>query len=135
MSEQLIMDAMKVALTAANAHPFFLDEIEPAIQAAQAAGETVPYYTEITVTPRYEESAERVGPFEGASSYRATTRYVSVSRDGARQMRERTITALRWVPLTVVGGQVTTPMSFESGSQIGPDNGQWSGSDDWTVRL
>jgi len=128
MTEQLIMDAAKIALAPDG---LFLEDVKQ----AKTNGTLPDYYTEIVVTPVYEDSTDRVGPFNGGHTYRLSTRYVSKTRDGGTQMRRVAKAALEFTPLTVAGGAVTTPCRFETGTGIAEDDGQYSGVDDWTVRL
>lgn len=131
MTEQLVIDAAKVALQDGGAHPYTMEDAKAAI----ADGSISAYYTIVMATPVYEESTVRVGVWIATNKYRLTTRYVGVSEDAARQMRVKTKDALQFVPLTVTGGLQSTPVMFEAGTDIAEDEGQYSGADDWTLTL
>lgn len=111
--------AVVAALSAANAFPHTLGDL--------ARLSVLPdYYNEVTVSPVY------VGSFDSAGgavvdAWRITTRAVAKTEDNAREMRRRATAALKGNRL---GG--STPVLFESGDPIAPDDGWFSGLTTWT---
>lgn len=116
MSEETQVAAILAALTAADAHPYDLDELPKALPA---------YYNEVGVTRRFG-GAFRADSRTGTVGYRIAVRAVAKTVSNAREMRSRAGTALDGVVLTIDGRQ-TTPIRFESAEDIGPDDGMFSG--------
>jgi len=112
------MDAVVAALTAANAHPYTLDDIK---QMATAPA----YYTEVTVSRRFG-GERRGGNASGSTGWRVTTRAVAKTEENAREMRRRAAS------LEDARLGTSTPVVFETEEAIGEDNDWWSGLTTWT---
>ena len=114
--------AIIAALNAAEANPFDYDDIDRDNPPEQ--------YTEVTVSRRYG-GTDRNDSTTGRVGWRITTRAVATTVSNAREMRNRTVAALLYKRVTV-GGELTTPIQFESEDPIAPDDGMFSGLCTWT---
>lgn len=114
--------AAVAALTAAQAHPKTLQELKSATPPA--------HYNEVTVDDRFGGEL-RASVWRGTIGWRISTRAVSETEDGAYQMRAKARAGLEYALLTV-GGDVSTPVMFESADPIAEDEGHWSGLSTWT---
>lgn len=107
-SEQEHFDAVKAALTAAQARPYDYDD-----SPTEAA------YTLLTVSDRFG-GIPRATSQSGTRSARISVRAVGKTADNAREMRRRFDAALREQRITV-GAFQSTPIAFETADAVGPD--------------
>lgn len=113
---QAVMDA----LTAANAFPMTVDQLQ-----RNPTGRPK-RYTEVAVTSRAIGNPQR-GAQDGMDGWRILTRTVALTEDDAREVRKRYTAALRYVAL----GD-STPVQRESEDPISGDDGWFSGLTTWT---
>lgn len=91
-------------------------------------------YVEVMVSRKFGGAARVCGSM-GTVSWRIATRVVSqASVSNARLMASFVDAALEGVSLSV-GGDATTPISFEGAEDIGPDDGWFSGLSTWTCAV
>lgn len=116
--------AVKALLVAALGQPWPVFEVGDDLGGAED-------YLEFTLVRRYG-GVSRMSGQKGTVAWRLLTRYVSRSYlANARAMRSLACAALEDARL-VVDGETSTPVEFESGVPVGPDEGWLSGYDSWT---
>jgi hypothetical protein len=120
-----VIDAALAAMTVPR-HAYDLDTL--ARLATKPAD-----YVEVTVSRRAGADRRACGATE-RGGWRVTTRAVGQTETNARLMLERTRGALEYKRLTV-GGEVSTPIQFESEEVIGPDENLWTGLMAWTYAI
>lgn len=85
-------------------------------------------YVELVTSRRFIQPA-RMFPTASVIGTRATLRWVADTVGNARKLRDLCTTALEG---QVLLSGTTTPVQFETEEPIGPDDGFYSGSADWT---
>lgn len=90
-------------------------------------------YTEVIISRRFGGIA-RMDSTLDSTLHRATARYVSKSATNAGVQQSKARGSLEYAVLTI-GGLSTTPVQFETEDPIGPDDGWFSGADDFTYAL
>ncbi|GAB3776771.1 hypothetical protein FB382_004394 [Nocardioides ginsengisegetis] len=133
-TEEQHATAVMAALTAANAVPLSLSEITRRIADPARYGALPKFYTEVTVTRRFNGDGARSGGGSGVRLVRITTRAVAETEANAREMRRRTSDGLEGSSLSVVGFD-STPVEFETEDPIAPDDGWFSGLTTWTYAV
>ena len=93
-----------------------------------------PIYAVLALERRYTGSLNRMSGRPSRSGWRASFRTVGRTPNEARWARLQISMALDGVRVTV-GAEISTPIEFESDTEIGPDNGKLSGSTVWTYAL
>lgn len=122
-NEQAHSDAVVALLTTLQAAPYDLGDVP----------KTRPdKYTEVTVTRRFGGEQRQSGERDG-QLFRITARQVAKVYQHAQNLRAQSA-GLEGAVLTV-GGATTTPIEFESAEIIGPDDGWFSGLEQWTYAL
>ena len=91
-------------------------------------------YVEVSLVRRFG-GEQRMSARSTATGYRVLVRVVSkASVSNARVMREKSRQALEYARLSVAS-RVTTPVQFEGGEPVGPDDGWFSGLDTYTYSI
>lgn len=121
-TEAQVLAAVKTFLTAANAKPYTVADL--ANLSAPPA-----YYTEVHVAQRLSSGPRRSRPAE-STQWRILTRAVGQLYGNAQLMRSRAAT-LHEAALTVDGETFYVERSV-SDDPIGPDDGWWSGTSEFT---
>lgn len=121
-TEAQMLAAAKALLTTAGAKPYTLQEIED-------ASKPPAYYTEVSVYQRLGTGPGRARPAE-SSQWRILVRAVGQLYVNAQLMRANAA-ALHEATLTVDGETFYVERSV-SDDPIGPDDGWWSGTSEFT---
>lgn len=90
-------------------------------------------YIEVGLSRRFAE-VTRLDPGADIVHWRLTVRAVAVTGGGARDLLTRARAALDG-RMFAVGAETTTPVLFETGAPVGPDDSWWSGLDVWTFAI
>lgn len=112
--------AVLAALATAQVAPLTLQQVSDTAPTAD--------YTEVTVARRFG-AAERVAGNAATVGWRITTRVVLRYAANAVEFRARIAGALEGV-----GFGDSTPLGFETETEVGPDDGWWSGITSWTCQ-
>lgn len=119
MSEQAHLDAVKALLTAANAKPYTLAELD-------ALASLPTSYNEVTVSQKVGSGPRRAGAPSQVTQWRVVVRSVADIYSNAQEMRRRAAAALDEAALTVAG-ELFFVERTASDDPIGADDGWWSG--------
>lgn len=90
------------------------------------------WYTAVSVTRRYGGEQRGSGERDG-TLWRITLTQVGKRLQQAQHLRAKSV-GLEGATVTVAG-QVSTPIEFETANIIAPDDGWFSGSENWTLAL
>lgn len=122
-TEEQVLAAAKVVLTAANAKPHTLQDLDD-------LDERPEYYTEVTVAQVVSDGPRRDDEPSERTQWRIVTRAVGERYVNAQLMRTRAA-AMNGAALTV-GDETFHAERSVSDDPIGPDNGWWSGTSEFT---
>lgn len=123
MSEQAHLDAVKALLTAANAKPYTLAELD-------ALASLPTSYNEVTVSQKVGSGPRRAGAPSQVTQWRVVVRSVADIYGNAQEMRRRAALALDEAKVTVAGETYFIERAV-SDDPIAEDDGWWSGTSEF----